>query len=159
MIPQEFVYVARAYNLLSEMDPRHLRKLVPLAEEKQFGAGQLVFAEGDRSNNLYLIVSGEVALEIPVAGDAVLIQKLQAGEAMGWSALTAEGRTHFQARAVTPVSAVAFPADRLRAAFDCDPEMGYALMKRLLELVTERLDATRMQVLNLHRQPEAARQA
>ncbi len=36
--------------------------------------------------------------------------------------------------------------------------MGYALMKRLLELVTERLDATRMQLVNMHREPESARQ-
>jgi len=34
----------------------------------------------------------------------------------------------------------------LRAACDQDPAMGYALMKRLLELVTERLDATRMKL-------------
>jgi hypothetical protein len=36
--------------------------------------------------------------------------------------------------------------------------MGYALMKRLLELVTERLDATRMQLVKLHPEPESAMQ-
>jgi CRP/FNR family cyclic AMP-dependent transcriptional regulator len=51
---------------------------------------------------------------------------------------------HFQGRALRPVSTVASPGDRFREACDRDPEMGYALLKRLLELVTERLDATRM---------------
>jgi hypothetical protein len=34
----------------------------------------------------------------------------------------------------------------MRAACDRDPALGYALMKRLLEIVTERLDALRMKL-------------
>jgi CRP-like cAMP-binding protein len=101
-----------------------------------------------------LIVSGEVALEMVAAGQTARVKTLRAGEAMGWSALTVGCQTHFQARALTPVSTVAFPGDRIREACDCDPEMGYALLKRLLELVTERASlraATRMQLVDLHR--------
>ncbi len=68
------------------------------------------------------------------------------GDAMGWSALTAGARTHFQARAVSNISALAFRGDEVNAAFDRDPAMGYAFMKRLLELVSERLDAMRMRL-------------
>ncbi len=159
MIPPEFQYVARAYRLLGDLEPKHLRKLVPLAEEKQFAPGQIIFKEGDRSSFLYLIVSGELALEMRAGGATVKIQKLQAGEAMGWSALTEGAETHFQARALTPVSMVAFPGHSIRQACECDPEMGYALMKRLLELVTERLDAARMQIVQVRRDAEVARQA
>ena len=76
---------------------------------------------------------------------------------MGWSALSAESYTHFQARALSTVSTVAFSSERIREACDRDPEMGYALMKRLLELVTERLDSTRMQLVSLHREAESVR--
>ena len=75
---------------------------------------------------------------------------------MGWSALTADCHTHFQARALSPVSTVAFPSERIREACDRDPAMGYALMKRLLELVTERLDKTRMQLFHMHHESESA---
>jgi len=159
VIPEQFLEMTRAYRLLSELDPKQLRKLLPLAEEKHFGTGRLIFREGDKSSFLHLIVSGEVALEMDVNGQAVGVQTLHAGDAMGWSALAAESHTHFQARALSPVSTVAFPGARIREACDQDPEMGYALMKRLLELVTERLDATRMQLVNMHREPESARQA
>jgi CRP-like cAMP-binding protein len=158
VIPEEFVEMAQAYRLLSELDPKHLRKLLPLAEEQQFDAGQVIFQEGDKSSFLHLIVSGEVALEMVTAGQTTRVKTLRAGEAMGWSALTIGCQTHFQARALTPVSTVAFPGDRIREACDRDPEMGYALMKRLLELVTERLDATRMQLVKLHPEPESAMQ-
>ena len=158
MIPEQFLEMSKTYRLLSELEPAQLRKLLPLAEEKEFNAGRLIFREGDKSSFLHLIVSGEVALEMVVDGENVRVQTLHAGDAMGWSAIVADSRTHFQACALTPVSTVAFPSDRIREACERDPEVGYALMKRLLELVTERLDATRMQLVQAIREPETARQ-
>lgn len=142
MIPQEFIQTAKAYRILSDLDPKHLQKLLPLAHDATFNAGDIIFREGDRSRNLHLIVSGDIALE----SSGTRVQTLHAGEAMGWSALIPGTRTRFQARALTPVTTVAFSGDSLHAACDRDPEIGYALMKNLLELVTERLDATRMQL-------------
>jgi len=133
----------QAYKLLSELEPRHLRKLLPLAQDHQFEAGQIVFRSGEKSRFLHLIVSGEVILEEDTGPKVVPVYSLHAGEAMGWSALTSDAVTHFQARANTQVSTVAFPGAEIRAACDLDPVLGYALMKRLLELVTNRLDATR----------------
>jgi CRP/FNR family cyclic AMP-dependent transcriptional regulator len=157
VIPEQFLEMAKAYRLLSQLEPRQLRKLLPLAVEQHFDIGQLVFREGDQSSFLYLIVSGDIALEMIIEGKPVRVQTLHAGEAMGWSALSAASTTHFQTRALTPVSAIAFSGEQIRDACDRDPEMGYALMKRLLELVTERLDATRIQLINRHREPEPAR--
>ncbi len=138
------IHTYQAHRLLSELDPQQLRKLLPLAQEKQFSAGQTIFEAGDKSLFLHLIVSGDVALEDLSVDRPGPVQTLHAGDAMGWSAIVAGALTHFQAVALSPVSTVAFPGDQLRAACDRDPAMGYALMKRLMELVTERLDAVRM---------------
>jgi len=150
VVPDQFVEMARAYRILGEINPAQLRKLLPVAEDQQFQTGQIIFREGDRSTHLHLIVAGDVALEETAGGQPLRVQTLHAGEAMGWSALTAESRTHFQARALSPVSTVAFPGETLREACDHNPDMGYALMKQLLALVTERLDATRMQLTARH---------
>jgi CRP-like cAMP-binding protein len=144
--PMATVESMQAYKLLSELDPRQLRKLLPLAQDRQFEAGQVVFRSGEKSRFLHLIVSGDVTLEEDTGAKVVPVYDLHAGDAMGWSALTSDAVTHFQARAVTQVSTVAFPSDEIRAACDLDPALGYALMKRLLELLTDRLDATRMKL-------------
>jgi len=146
MIPDEFAKMAQTYRVLSELDPQQLRKLLPIAEDQQFASGQIIFREGDKSAFFHLIVSGEVALEETAGSNPVRVQTLHPGEAMGWSALVSDSRTHFQARALSPVSTVAFSSPRIREACERDPEMGFALMKKLLDLVTERLDATRMQL-------------
>ena len=147
-VPSEFLEMAHAYRLLSELNPEQLRKLVPLAQEKTFEEGALIFAEGEQSSFLHLITSGEVALETTVGGACVRVQTLGRGEPIGWSALTSAARTHFQARALTAVSTIALPGARIREACDRDPALGYELMKRLVELVTERLDMTRLRIVS-----------
>lgn len=136
----------RASRLLSELDPEQLRKLIPLAQNELFAAGEIIFHAGDRSRSLHLIASGDVALEEVSGAQAVQVQTLHAGDAMGWSALTPGALTHFQARALSRVCTVAFSGEQLRAACERDPAIGYALMKRLMELVTERLDAMRLKL-------------
>lgn len=150
MIPDEMIEFARVYRVLSELDPEQLKKVLPLAEEACFHRGEILFKEGDRSCFLYLIVSGDVALEMRAGDQVFAVQIAHPGDTIGWSALSPGGRTHFQARALSPVQAVAFPGDRLREACDRDPEMGYALTKQLLALVTERLDAARMQLADTY---------
>ena len=144
MIPDTLAEMAQAYRLLSELEPARLRKLLPMAEEQQFAPGRIIFREGDTSAFLHLIASGEVALESSAGSNPVCLQILHPGDAMGWSAITADSKTHFQARAISLVSTVSFPGAGIREACERDPAAGYALMKKLLDLVTERLDATRL---------------
>jgi CRP/FNR family cyclic AMP-dependent transcriptional regulator len=138
-----------AYRLLSELDPQQLRKLIHLALDKQYAAGDIIFPSGATSSFLHLIVSGEVALEAVTDGQKLQVQSLRAGDAMGWSAITGDALTHFEARALSPVSTIAFPGDQLRMACEGDPAMGYALMKRLVELASERLDQMRLKLADI----------
>jgi len=138
--------IGGAYRLLSELDPPQLRKLIPLAEDREYASGQIIFPSGVTSSFLHLIVSGDVALEAISQGASDEVQTLHAGDAMGWSAITGESLTHFQARALTPVTTIALPGIQLRAACENDPALGYALMKRLVELAAERLDAMRLKL-------------
>jgi CRP-like cAMP-binding protein/hydrogenase maturation factor len=133
----------QAYGLLRDLDPQQLRKLLPLAQEEYFAAGDTIFGSGEQSLFLHLIVSGEVGLYDDSLKPRVKVQTLTSGDAAGWSALTLEAETHFQARALTAVSTLAFDGAQMRAACERDPVMGFALMKGLLEMVTERLDAVR----------------
>jgi CRP-like cAMP-binding protein len=105
----------------------------------------------------YLILDGSVALEIITARHPVLLQTLHAGDAMGWSALLDAGGTHFEARALTPARALVFQGAKLRETCDQDPAFGYRMMKALLFLLTERLDVTRMQLLDMYSTPGAVR--
>ena len=135
-----------AYRLLNELDPQQLRKIIEIAQDRQYSKGDIIFPSGATSSFLHLIVSGDVALEAVTDGLKYEVQTLHAGDAMGWSAITGDSLTHFQARALSPLTTVALPGAALRAACDADPALGYALMRRLVELASERLDAMRVKL-------------
>ncbi|MBV9225470.1 MAG: hypothetical protein JOY85_15670 [Acidobacteriaceae bacterium] len=68
-----------------------------------------------------------------------------------------KAKTHFQARTLSHVRAIAFDGAKISVALECDPHLGYEVMKCLLALVTERLDHTRMQLIDTHRRSGAGR--
>lgn len=147
---QELARATEGYPLLGDIPKEHLRKLLELAEERDYEQDEIIFREGAESECLFLIASGKIALEIVAGGQRIVMQTLGAGDAMGWSALTGPARTHFQARALSRVQTIAFDGARLLAALEHDHSLGYRMMKRLLALVTERLDHTRMQIVDMY---------
>lgn len=133
-------------GLLRNLDPHYVHKLASFALESSFKPEHVIFRERDVSGYFYLITSGSVVLEIVAPARHIAIQTLHRGDAFGWSSLLNSSPRHFQARALSPVTAIAFDGPEVRAACEQDPRFGYAIMKRLLEVVTERLDASRHQI-------------
>lgn len=144
------------HPFVADFRPEHVARLTALAKPVQFDAGQVIFREGDDYSVLYLLVSGMVALELQVAGHVLRVQTLYAGEVFDWSALLPHAGKHFQARALDRVTAQAFEGDDLLASFKSDPEFGLAFMLRLMGVVSERLRATRLQLIDMV-SPEAQR--
>jgi CRP/FNR family cyclic AMP-dependent transcriptional regulator len=146
----------RHHPFVAEFEPRHVERLAALATEKRIERDQLLFREGDDFSEFYLIVSGLVALEIAAPGHTFRVQTLFAGDELGWSALLMGKGKQFQARTLERVDVLAFEGAELLAACREDTLFGFILMRRLLGVVAERLQATRVKLLDMH-SPVAAR--
>ena len=146
----------RHHPFVAEFEPRHVEKLATLANERRFDRDQILFREGDECSEFYLIVTGLVALEIAAPGHTFRVKTLFAGDELGWSALLMGRGKHFQARTLERVDALAFEGTELLAACREDTLFGFTLMQRLLRVVAERLQATRLQLLDMY-SPVAAR--
>ncbi|HEY2816220.1 MAG TPA: Crp/Fnr family transcriptional regulator [Casimicrobiaceae bacterium] len=144
------------HPFVAEFEARHVGKLATLAREVRFDRNHIIFREGDECSEFYLIVTGLVALEIAAPGHTFRVQTLFAGDELGWSALLMGSGKHFQARSVERVDALAFEGAELLAACHDDPVFGFVFMQRLLGVVAERLQATRLQLLDMY-SPVAAR--
>jgi CRP/FNR family cyclic AMP-dependent transcriptional regulator len=146
----------RHHPFVLEFEARHVERLATLARDVRFDRNHVIFREGDECSEFYLIVNGLVALEIAAPGHTFRVQTLFAGDELGWSALLMGSGKHFQARALERVEVLAFEGADLLAACRDDPAFGFALMQRLLGVVAERLQATRLQLLDSY-SPVAAR--
>lgn len=116
-----------------------------------FVAGQEVFAEGGDANLFFVIRRGRVALSVhsPHSGE-LTIATLGDGEVLGWSWLFPPHRWQFDARAVADTSAVALDGACLRGKCEHDAALGYRLMARFARLIQQRLQDTRLQLLDLY---------
>jgi|SRR5450631_4645331 len=146
----------RHHPFVADFEPRHVEKLAALAQHTRFERDQIIFREGDECSEFYLIVTGLVALEIVAPGHTFRVQTLFAGDELGWSALLMGSGKHFQARTLERVDALALEGSELLAACKEDPVFGFVFMRRLLEVVARRLQATRLQLLDMY-SPVAAR--
>ncbi|MCL4863720.1 MAG: cyclic nucleotide-binding domain-containing protein [Caldilineaceae bacterium] len=131
--------------------PEHLALLVSCASNVRFAAGATIFKEAEEANRFYLIREGQVTLAVYVPGRGPLtIQTLGAGEVLGWSWLFLPYRWHFDAYADESTRAIAFDGQCLRQKCEEDHDLGYAFMQRFAQMIMQRLQATRLQLLDLY---------
>lgn len=132
--------------LFKSLDQRTASRLVQIGIEARFEPGEMIFRPHDESGQFYCLLSGSIALENPGTERAIRIETLHGGDFLGWSALLGSGTRHFQARALNRVVVLTFDGGLVRKACEGDAHFGYDLMKHLLFVATERLDATRVQI-------------
>jgi CRP-like cAMP-binding protein len=134
-----------------DMEPRYLQLLVSCAANVRFDAGQLILEQGEEANHFYLIRQGRVAVELhtPERG-AITVQTVGEGDVLGWSWLSPPYQWRFDARAVTLTRALALDGTCLRTKCEEDHDLGYVLLKRFAQIITQRLEAARLQLLDVY---------
>ncbi len=137
--------------VFAELSAPQLELIAGCGANQHFAAGERLFTEGGPAERFYLIREGSVALEIDAPGRGPLvIETLHAGEVVGWSWLFEPYRWQFDARASAPVATIAFDGSCLRGKCEEDHELGYELMRRFAALLIDRLQATRLQLLDVY---------
>ncbi len=125
--------------------------LTDIADEIEVPAGKAVFEEGGHADSAYIIIDGRVALELDVSHRAHhIVQTLHEGEVLGWGWLFPPYRWSFSALALENLRLIRFDAERLRAAHEADCELGYEMMKRFARVMTSRLAAARLQLVDFY---------
>ncbi|MGD7651571.1 MAG: cyclic nucleotide-binding domain-containing protein [Verrucomicrobiales bacterium] len=145
---QQLIRKHRFFAGLQESD---LELAAGCAANVHFPAGQHLFHEGESADHFYLLRSGRVALEMAVPGrQPVVIETLQAGDVIGWSWLFPPYLWQMDARALLAVRATAFDGKCLREKCASNHDLGYELAMRFAAILTHRLQATRLQLLDVY---------
>ena len=143
--------IVASHPMLAGLPGDTVDRVAGCARNVAIDAGRLLLAEGGRADTLYLIRRGRVSLEVHKPGTGpVVIETVGPGHPVGWSWLFPPYRWHFDARAIDPVGAIAVDGQCLRAKADEDPVFGYALLRRVSAVLLDRLQATRLRVLDLY---------
>jgi CRP-like cAMP-binding protein len=137
--------------LFEGLPPESLELIAGCGSHVRFREGESLFREGDPADTFFVIRHGSVVLEQFVPGRGpVTIETIESGDVVGWSWLFPPYRWHFDARALSLVRATAFDGACLRAKCDADPALGYDLMRRFAQVLIERLQWTRLRLLDVY---------
>jgi CRP-like cAMP-binding protein len=139
------------HPFFQDLPAPHLALLVGCASNVRFAAGEFLFHAGEEANRFFLVREGHVAIEIaPPGGAAHTLQTIGAGNVLGWSWLIPPYRWKFDARTIEPTRALALDGQCLRTKCEADHDLGYELLKRFAQVLEERLQATRLQLLDVY---------
>ncbi len=116
-----------------------------------FRPGEVLFREGDPAEWFHVIREGRVALSIGIPGrEDLIIDTLGPGEVLGWSWLFPPHVWTMDATALDRVHVVALDGVCLRGKCDDDPALGYSLARRFAGILSDRLAATRLRLLDIY---------
>lgn len=148
---EEFEKILSDHPFFRGMNERLIKLLVGCATESSYKAGDYIYKEGDDANQFLLIQRGIVAIEIFVPNrGSITIQTIGDGDILGWSWLFPPYTRRFDARAIEHTTAIELDGVCLRGKVQNDFELGYELLSRFSRIVVERLQATRLQLLDLY---------
>jgi CRP-like cAMP-binding protein len=143
--------VLSSHPFFAGLNAGAMRLIAGCASNVHFAEGEFLFEEGHEANQFWVIRRGRVAMQMESPGQgAIVTDTMDEGEVVGWSWLVPPYRFFADGRAVTPVSATALDGACLRGKCEADPELGYQLLKRVTSVMYQRLQSTRIRLLDLY---------
>jgi CRP-like cAMP-binding protein len=146
----------RRYTFTAGISQEKIVELAQIGKEITIEAGYYFFREGEKVDNLYLVVEGEVAiiLEIPdrgrktpvseqLAGEIVskdiVVSTIATGNPFGWAAIIPPSESYMAAKAMQTCNVVAFDAKELHALFEADSQFAYHMILQAAQILRKQL--------------------
>jgi CRP-like cAMP-binding protein len=149
--------ILKQTDIFFELTPTQLELVASLCQERRCKAGDVIFEENAASDELYLIVQGEVDIQVDpslvgeenaqAAPGAVTIATLRRGQSFGEVALVDQGLRSATARcAANNTTMLIIARDKLISLCDTYPQLGYRLMRNLAADLALKIRSTDLRI-------------
>jgi len=140
----------RQIRCLQEIDEKFLNQIAAMARVVEFPAGKVLYREGQPLSNIYLILSGSVSIEICAAGIGCRrIMTVGAGDLLGITPAVGQSLSTGTTRTLAPTQAIELNASQVLTLCEHNPRFGYEFMRQVALAISQRLNATRLQLLDV----------
>ena len=147
MTSDEIVSTLKASKFFNGLASTDLDRIAGVSRMAVYGAGELIFRQGDFGEHLYVIAHGRVFLErsVDMGGrkGRVVIEALSRGQTLGcWSTLLGEPHVLMStATCQEPTNVVVIRGADLRAMMTGNASFGFNVLEKLCFLLRERIQA------------------
>ncbi len=123
-----------------------------ISEEEKYEANTFIFHERDKAEKLFVLLEGTVDIMVDTDEEGLqheTVSTLSPGDVFCWSAVVEPYTLTASAFAATPVTVIAIDGAGLRAMFELDCHLGYRILQKAAQVISDRLKDTRIQMLSL----------
>ena len=143
-------------SFFTGFDDKSLADIATFARPMTFEAGQIIFDRDEEGRTAYIILTGRVRQGFEVSpGSEVWFLTGEPGDLFGFGSLIAPRVRAMRAKASEPTEVVALDADALLEYLEAHPNFGFIFMERLAQVIYQRLNNSRLQIIHLMPEREA----
>jgi CRP-like cAMP-binding protein len=144
---KELLRQCSVFAALTDVD---LEKVASIVIEKQYPAGAVVYRQGDRAEDIFVLQEGKLALQITLppetqsqSGKRITVDTVTKNEVFGWPAVVEPHTYAMTAVCLQDARILAINGAKLRWLLQDNCKVGYEVLKELIKVVASRLDETR----------------
>lgn len=141
----------REIQFLKNISPELLSQLAAISRILDLPGGTVIFRQGDPARTIYLVCDGRVSIELCASGiGCQQVMTAGPGELLGWSPVLEQARFTATTRTLEPTRLIEIDGAGALATWKRAPELGYEFMRKAAIALAKRLNATRLQLLNVY---------
>jgi CRP/FNR family cyclic AMP-dependent transcriptional regulator len=126
----------------NELTNWQLKAVSEIVFEREYESDEFIFEQGQPGAALFLVVSGQVSVEITRTGESTILATLEPGAFFGEMALLDEAPRSASARAMGPTKTLALYRNDLNRLINSDPGTSCHIYRALARIVGDRLRST-----------------
>lgn len=139
------------HPFFSDCSQDEIQLISSCAKARNFSTDEYLAKAQEDATGFYLITSGTVAICTHMANQPnKIIQTIQPADIFGWSWLFPPYKWMFDAIAIQPAETITLDGQCVREKLQTHPDLGYKLMQRFSQMIISRLNATRLQLLDVY---------
>jgi CRP-like cAMP-binding protein len=142
----------RRFPFFNDLTDEELKSIAMISNEEKHEANTFICRERGKAEKLYVLLEGTVEVMIDTDEEGLeheTVSTLKYGDAFCWSAVVEPFVLTASIFAATPVVVIAIDGAGLRAMFELDCHLGYRVLQKASQVVSDRLRDTRIQMLSL----------
>ncbi len=140
----------RRVVLFGGLTDQMLEELAPMVRMESIGERQVIYEPGSKADHFYSLKRGKVLLEAELAPTLIIsLGAIKPGYSFGWSALLPSATHTSYAASAEPSEILVISGANFLAVLDQDHAMGYAVMRKIAQVLENRLERRTAQFLRV----------
>ena len=136
--------------LLADLTEQIREKMSSMTELRQFKEREVIYEEGDKAENFYMLKRGKILLEVEVSKQIIIsLGSIKSGYSFGWSALIPGSNHTSYAVCTEPCDVLITPGKKFLDLLNEDHAMGFVFMDGVMKILKNRLDRRTGQFLKV----------